>query len=313
MIDIIYYQDGLKKGKLSDLKKLKNKKIWVDITDISKEEEETIQKIFKLHPLTAEDLQHSNVRIKVEEFPNYLFCIFYGIKKTKSIELIELDYIIGDNFLITNHRLRLESYEDLKSDKTKLGRLFSKRLEFIFHRLLDTEIANFMPVLENIDDQIECIEEKLAKRPKPELMTQILKLKRQIVTIKKVTLPQREKISFIAKNEYKHISKEVIPYLRDVYDRSIKVSDSIDNYREAVSNTFDAYMSAVSNNMNEVMKTLSIIATIALPLTVISGIYGTNFNFLPGQHNPYGFWAMIFVMVLVVSGMVLMFKRRKWF
>jgi magnesium transporter len=227
--------------------------------------------------------------------------------------MIELDYVIGDNFLITNHKKEIESYNILKNDKERLGNLFRKGNVFLFHKLLDLEVDNYFPVLEKIDDLIETIEEEVTKNPNPKLLKQILKLKRKIVSVKKITLPQREKISFLAKNNYKYITKKAIPYFRDVYDHSIKVSDTIDNYREAVGNTFDAYMSAISNNMNEVMKVLSIIATIALPLTVISGIYGTNFTNLPGSSFVYGFWIMIFGMVLLSVFMIYHFKKKKWF
>lgn len=318
MIDIFYYQNGLKKGKLKDLSKLKSKKIWIDITNITKEEAALVHKAFKLHHLTVEDFLHPNdTRIKVEEFPHYLFLVFYGIRndarKSKQFQMVELDFVLGERFLITNHETRLESYENLKSDKAKLGGLLDKGAEFVFHMLLDREIDNYIPVLENIDSQIESIEEELTEKPHPQLLARILKLKRQIVSVKKITFPQREKISFIAKNEYSLLSKDVVPYLRDIYDRSIRVSDSIDNYREAIGNTFDAYMSTVSNKMGEVMKLLSVIATIALPLTVVSSIYGTNFDFLPGQHYAYSFWIMISVMLIVVVGMALMFRRRGWF
>ena len=313
MIDIFYYENGVKKGKVADLAKLKNKQIWIDITNISKDERILVQKAFDLHPLTAEDLFSSNIRVKVEEFPNYLFCVFYGIRYTKSIEMFELDYIIGDNFVITNHKKDIESYKNLKNDKERLDTLFKKGNVFLFHKLLDNEVDNYFPVLEKIDDLIENIEEEVTRNPNPKLLSRILKLKRQIVVIKKITLPQREKISFITKDDNKYITKKAIPYFRDVYDHSIKVSDSIDNYREAVGNTFDAYMSAISNNMNEVMKVLSIIATIALPLTVISGIYGTNFTTLPGSGFAYGFWVMIFAMILLSVFMIHYFKKRKWF
>lgn len=313
MIEIFYFDKTVKKGAAKDLNNLKNKQIWVDITDITKKEADLIKAAFNLHSLTTEDLYSSKVRIKVEEFPNYIFCVFYGIQKTKTIEIVELDFIIGNNFLITNHKKEIESYNLLKKNKERLENLFRKGNDFLFHRLLDMEIDNYSPVLETIDDQIENIEEKATKHPKPELLAKILKLKRLLVQIKKAAFPQREKISFLAKNEYKFLSKKSIPYFRDIYDHSIRVSDAIDNYRESISNTFDAYMSAVSNSMNEVMKFLSIIATIALPLTVISGIYGTNFATLPGSGFIYGFWVMILGMFLLSVVMVYNFKRKKWF
>ncbi|USN45574.1 MAG: magnesium/cobalt transporter CorA [Candidatus Woesearchaeota archaeon] len=313
MIEIYYNENGIQKASLEELDKLRSKKKWVQITNITPDEKEIVQKEFNLHPLTSEDLGTEGTRIKVEEFPEYLFSVFYGIAKSKTVGLVELDFILGNNMLITSNKIPRESYEKIKQDPKKLESLFDKGLDFLFHYLLDQEVDNFFPVLENIDDEIEELEDEAAKRPRPELLTKIHKLKRKIITIKKISLPQREKISFLAKNNYDHISKKTIPYFRDVYDHSIRVADTLDNYREAIGATADAYMTAVSNNMNEVMKVLSIIATIALPLTVISGIYGTNFDVLPGQHLAFGFWFMIFLMLLVAGLMVYMFKKRNWF
>lgn len=313
MMDIFYFDSSVKKGKSKDFNKIKNKKIWIDVTNITKEEAKFLEKELKLHDLTTEDLLNQNIRIKVEEFSEYLFCIFYGIKKEKTIELQELDFILGKNFIITNHKKEISTITQLKNNAEKLDSLFKKGIDFLFHHILDNEVDNFFPVLEEIDDMIESIESEVTKKAKPEILQKIIKIKKNIILIKKSTLPQREKISFLAKNEYKFISKKAIPYFRDIYDHSIRVSDSIDNYREAIGGSFDVYMSSVSNSMNEVMKTLSIIATIMLPLGVISGIYGTNFDFLPGQHLAYGFWMMIFGMFLMVGIMIIMFRKRKWF
>jgi len=313
MIDIFYFDNTSKKAEIKDIEKIKSKPLWIDITNITKDEADVLSKTFELHPLTVEDLINLNTRIKTEDFPNYLFCIFYSIEKKKEIVMKEIDMILGQNFVITSHKTGIDSFNALKANEQRLENLFKKGLDFLFHRLLDLEIDNFFPVLESIDDEIEKIEDKVAIKVNPSVLKQILHLKRIIVNIKRTVLPQREKISFLAKNEHKFISKKAIPYFRDVYDHAIRVSDTIDNYREAVANTFDVYMSSMSNNMNEVMKILSVIATIALPLTVISGIYGTNFAVLPGQHFAYGFWVMILAMALLSVGMIYFFRRRNWF
>jgi magnesium transporter len=191
--------------------------------------------------------------------------------------------------------------------------MFEKGVDHMCAYILDNEIDNYFPILENIDDEVEEIEHEISDKLNRDIMQHILKLKRTITFIKKISMPQREKLSFLAKNDYKFISEKSIPYFRDVYDHSIRVSDALDNYREAASNTFEAYMSAVNNNMNEVMKTLSVIATIALPMTAISSIYGTNFEFLPGIHSHYGFIIMIGAMMVIVIMMMIFFKRRGWF
>ena len=314
MMEIYYYDKGLKKGLEKDLKRLKNKPLWIDIINMTHTDVDLIGDIFDLHPLTKEDLFGQNSRIKVEEFQKYLYCVFYGIKdNSKGFELIELDFVLGDNFIISNHTKDLGSDSELKKDTKRLEALFKKGPEFIMHRLLDKEIDNFFPNLEKLDDELEAIEEEVIKHPKAAQLAKIRNMKRKIVRVKRHVFQQREKISYIAKNEYSFIHKKARIYFRDIYDNSIRVSETIDNYRENISETFDAYMSSVNNNTNEVMKVLSIFAVIALPMTVISGIYGTNFINLPGSKGYYGFWVMIAVMVIFSLTMIHFFRKRGWF
>ena len=312
MIDIYYHDKKLMKATLEQLPRIKNKRVWVDVSNITKHEAEILRESFNLHPLTAEDLLNSNTRIKVEEFPNYLLCIFYGVQQKKGIELIELDFVIGRNFLISSRNADISSYAELKGNREKLEALFRKGMDFIFHKLLDGEQDRYFPVLEHIDDELDYLEGKLSSTPQNEILTRILDLKHSISLLRKTTLQQTEKLSYIVKNEYPFISKAALPYFRDTYDHSIRVSDLIDNYREAIINTFEFYMSTVSKNMNESIKVLSMIATIALPLTVISSLYGTNFTNLPGSGFHYGFWMMVGFMLTLSISMIIFLKRRGW-
>lgn len=314
MIDIYYYDGHLKKGSIQNISKLKNNKIWIDCNNITKEEIAILTKNFDIHPTTQEDIFNSSVRIKVEEFDNYLFCIFYGAKKNnKLLEMYELDFVLGKDFVISNHKKSLETYEELKKDKETLESLFKRGEDFLLHHLIDLEVDNYFPILEDLDDQIEGLEEEAATKPKPKVLSEILNVKRNIIIVKKKIFEQREKISFLAKKDYKFISRHSVPYFRDVYDDSIRVSDSLDNSRELIANTYDIYMSTLSNNMNEIIKVLSVIATLFLPLTVISSIYGTNFRLLPGADNPVGFWIMIVGMLSISAGFLIYFKRKRWF
>jgi magnesium transporter len=312
VIQIYYLDRGLHKAKPEDLHRIKKKPVWVDITDLTHDEAKLISQVFELHPLTEEDLSHNLTRIKVEEFPHYLLLVFYGIHKDTRMRLVELDFVLGKNFLISSHKNPMSSCQDLTKDEKEIQHLLSKGPDFLMHKILDHEIDNYFPILEKIDDYIERIEERITKNPRPELLHKILRMKRTIVIIKRVTFQQREKLSFLAKNNYAFITKSAIPYYRDVYDHFIRISDALDNYREAVQNAFDIYLSAVSNRMNEVMKALSIIATIALPLTAISSIYGTNFHNLPGAQYWWGFWAMLALMACVSIFMMVFFRKRKW-
>jgi magnesium transporter len=307
---ITYYDKGLHKA--SSLSEVGRKPVWIDCTDITVDEASLLRESFDLHPLTVEDLVTSNSRIKIEEFPSYLFCVFYGIRSSGKIHVEEVDFIIGRNFLITNHKKENPVIRSLLVDEARLASLFKKGVSHIFHKIVDAEVDGFFPVLSTMDDELEKIEEEATTHPTHNVVAKIRKMKRTLSIVKRVVFPQREKLSMLAKNEMRFVSKKLVPYFRDVYDHSIRVADTVENYREAVSGAFDVYMSSVSNNMNQVMKMLSIIATIALPLTVISGIYGTNFVTLPGSRVSFGFWVMVGFMVLLCLSMLYYFRKKKW-
>lgn len=316
MADIIYYDGSLHKElfsieKLQELRK-SDTKLWVDVYEQKEDVLDALARVFQLHQLTVEDLKNLRTRIKTEDFDEYLFIILYGVKKTDGIDLVELDFVIGQNFLISNHTGKLDSYEELKKNEEKLVHLFSRGLDFLLHKLIDKEIDNYFPVLEYLDDEIETIEDSVIKKPSPELLGKIHKIKSEITHIKKITIPQRDKISFLAKEDHVFISSEARIYFRDIYDHAIRVADFVENYREAASNTLEIYLSSVSNNMSEVMKMLSIIATLILPLSFLTGLYGTNFAFLPGSESPYGFWTMVGMMLALAVLMLLFFKSKKW-
>ncbi len=308
MLEIRYLEETIKSG--SDAKACVGKPLWIDATDITKDEADSLQQAFDLHTLTVEDLLTARTRVKVEVFPDYLFCVFYVLRKG---QMVELDLILHEKGVISNHRGRIDGITGLIDDPDRLGSLLRKGHDFLFHRILDMEVDNFFPALEALESAIEGLEDEAITRPEPALLSRILEHKRRVVRIRKITLAQREKISTLAKSEQPLITKKAVPYFRDVYDHAIRVADMAESAREAVANAFDVYLSTISNNMNEVMKVLSVIATIALPLTVISGIYGTNFSNLPGAAIPNGFWVMLIGMVAMVVGMLLFFRKRGWF
>ena len=183
MIDIFYFDGTIKKAKLKDLPKLKNKKLWIDIKDIKQEEVKILTKHFKLHPVTQEDVLLSHGRIKIESFPNYLFSTFYSVKESRSkskVNLIVIDYILGKNFIISTHKHEFQKYEKLKEDKKRIARYLNQGPDILFHKLLDLQLDEFFPVLERLDDEIEELDEKIAiVHSDPKLLGKILKVKRK--------------------------------------------------------------------------------------------------------------------------------------
>jgi len=314
MIEVFYFDRRLRKADKSRIRVLlrQKKKIWVDMTDPSHQEVALIKDMFSIHPITSEDILTHNTRAKIEEFDTYLFVVLYGIYKHKNIRLRELDFILGKNFLVTAHKQKVEGIERLKAEEKRLEPLFKCGMDFLMHSLVDLEVDNFIPVLELFDNVIDNLEDRIIKRPDPKILEKILDLKRRINRVKKVVIPQQEKISSLAKSKYSLISPECQTYFRDVHDHFYTVTDMIEDHKETLSGVFDAYMSSVSNVTNEVMKVLSVMATIMLPLTVISGIYGMNFVFLPMSKDPSGFWVIIILMLLIIVLMLGFFKKRGW-
>lgn len=311
MLDIYVMGKSPRKIFLSELPKIKRQKIWVDSTNITSAEADLLRKTFKLHPLTSEDLVHKNIHIKIEQFPNYLFASFFGLHE--KAEMISLDFVIGKRFLISNHSVNIDSTKALKESMDKTVLLIEKGTDFLMHRIIDMEVDNLFPVLAEQGEKILKIEKKVIKQPRADTLQELFKIRHTLNRIRKTSIEQREKMSVFTRQKLDFISKGALPYFRDVYDHTVRATDMIEGYREDVANAYDVYMSTVSNNMNEVMKVLSIIATIALPLTVISGIYGTNFINLPGSKSAAGFWWMILGMVLLCTFMLMFFRKRGWF
>ncbi|MFA6089117.1 MAG: magnesium/cobalt transporter CorA [Candidatus Woesearchaeota archaeon] len=314
MIDIHYFDNGAKKGNLKDLDKIRKKHpVWLDITAITKDEAELMRITFDLHPVTVEDLYRSRVRTKVEEFDNYMFCIFHGLTIKKKVVFYEYDFILGKNFIITNHKKEIPYYQELKKDLGRLSLHFRRGCDFLLSNYIHEVVESYFPVIEKIDEEIEELEEIAAHNASSDLVSRIFKLKKLIIAIKKTTFSQRDKISNLSKDEFSLIQDKTTPYFRNVYDHSIRVYDLIDSSRDAIANSYDVYMSSVTNNTNQVMKVLSVLTTIMLPLSVITGLYGTNFTFLPGAHSEYGFWAMSAIMLVTVVVMLIFFRRKGWF
>ena len=206
MLEIFAYDKKIVKIDLKDIGKYKDKLLWIDCEDLTKEEAEILKNAFELHQLTVEDLLNANTRIKVEEFPNYLLCVFYTVEnKKKMIELKELDLILGNNFVISSYLKNLEASEFLKNNQDQLEKLFAKGPDFILHKIIDFEVDRFFPLLEHIDEKLYELDEKVAKNPSRHNLDKLLEIKKNIMKIKRLVNPQREKISFLAKHDYKFI------------------------------------------------------------------------------------------------------------
>jgi len=296
-----------------NLKKVRNRKIWIDLKEPSEREIELVKKKFRLHPTTVEDIKSHNSRSKVEEFPSYLSVVVYDIiKKRKELESSEIDLIIGKNFIITASEGEIKELEELKKNRKRLSRLLLEGSDAMLYFIVDRVMGNYIPILEKIDDKIDDLEDDVTKDTSKDVLNRIMEVRSRVILIKRLIHPQRERIGMLAKGEFKYIREQKLPYFRDLYDDTYRITETVDSAREGLNSVYDVYMSAISYNTNEVMKILSIAATIVMPLTFITGIYGMNFRHMPGLDNVWGFWITMLSMGFLVLLMLVFFKRRQW-
>lgn len=271
---------------------------------------------FNLDKLLLEDILNTNHRPKTEIFDN---CIFVTLKMVgltndhKSLTHEQVSFVMGDSWLLSFQEEGGDVF-DLIRDRLRKGQfdLRKRKIDFLLYRLLDIIVDNYFFVTEYFSDKNEEIERDIFKNPTPEALQEIQKLKRQIVNFKRVVLPLREVASGLEKDGGKFIETSTLRYLRDLYEHIIQVNDSIDSQREVVSSIQDLYLSGTSNKMNQVMKLLTIVSTIFIPLTFIAGVYGMNFEYLPEKEWHYGYFIIWGVMAVIAIGMLIYFRRKKW-
>ncbi|UCG66906.1 MAG: magnesium/cobalt transporter CorA [Deltaproteobacteria bacterium] len=290
---------------------------WINIDGLH--EVQIIEKIgkhFSIHPLVLEDILHSGQRPKMEDFEDHIFLVvkmFYYDEKNNEIKMEQVSLLLGSNFVISFQEREGDIFNPIRERiRNHKGRIRRMKADYLGYALLDTIVDNYFIILEKIGEDIENMEEELVTRPTPETLQTIHNLKRELIVLRKSIWPLREVVNSLERGESPLINEATGVYLRDVYDHTIQVIDTIETFRDMVSGMLDIYLSSISNKMNEVMKVLTIIATIFIPLTFVAGIYGMNFEFMPELKWHWGYFAALLVMVAVAVIMVFYFRRKRW-
>lgn len=290
---------------------------WIDVEGLH--EIEIIQQMGEcqgLHPLVLEDILNTYQRPKVEDYGNYLYIVLKMLRTGEKGEIVteQVSLILGSNFLISfQEGVEGDVFnpvrERLRSGK---GRMREMGSDYLAYALMDAIVDNYFVVLENVGERIEELEDAVVADPCPETVREIHRLKREVILLRKAVWPLREVIGALERRESRLISETVVVYLRDLYDHSIQVIDSIEVSRDMLAGMLDVYLSSISNRMNEIMKFLTIIGTIFIPLTFIAGVYGMNFQFMPELQWKWGYFACLFLMLAVAVSLLVYFKRKKW-
>jgi magnesium transporter len=290
---------------------------WINITglhDISVIEK--IGQIFEIHPLVLEDILYTDQRPKYDEFDKYIFIVLKMLRydeKTEQIITEQISVILTENYVISFQEMEGDVFNPIR-DRIRGGKGRIRKLgtDYLTYSLIDAIVDNYFLILEKVGEKIEELEEEVISNPRPEIVQTIHRLKREMLFLRKSVWPLREVINNLQKNESKLIKKTTIIFLRDIYDHTIQVMDTVETYRDMISGLLDIYMSSISNKMNEVMKVLTIFAAIFIPLTFIAGIYGMNFDYMPELSIPWAYplvWAIFIGIGLTLFGY---FKHKKW-
>lgn len=290
---------------------------WINIDGLH--EVDLIQKMgthFNVHPLTLEDIVNTGQRPKVEDFEDYIYLVFKMLKfeeTTGHITSEQVSLIVGPHYVLSFQEAEGDVFSSVRQRiRQARGRIRSAGPDYLAYALIDAAVDHYFLILEKIGERIEHLEEQLHVQATPEILQAIYDLKRELIYFRKQVWPVREVLNAWQKTESALVQEANKIFLRDVYDHTIQVIDTIESFRDIISGVMDLYMSTVSNKMNEVMKVLTIIATIFIPLTFVAGIYGMNFKFMPELEWRWSYpllWAFLF---LIFSGMVVYFKRKKW-
>jgi magnesium transporter len=290
---------------------------WINIDGLH--EVEVIEKIgthFGIHPLTMEDIVNTGQRPKLEDSEDYIYLVFKMLKfdeQSSHLSSEQVSLILGAHYLISFQETEGDVFNFVR-ERIRKGRVRIRKSgpDYLAYALIDAVVDHYFLILEKMGEKIEHLEERLHLQPSPEILQAIHDLNREMIYFRRQVWPLREVLSTLQKTESTIVLEDNSAFFRDVYDHTIQVIDTIESFRDIISGMMDLYLSTVSNRMNEVMKVLTIMATIFIPLTFVAGIYGMNFKYMPELEWKWSYPVLWIVLIVIFLGMVFYFKRKKW-
>lgn len=297
---------------------------WINVEGVHNTElVEKIGKIYDIHPLTLEDIVNTNQRPKFEEYDKYLVNIMKMIYEEENPKKGQNDIFVSEqlSILIMNKRTVISFQEadggdvfDIIRNRIRQGkgRIRKAGADYLAYCLIDAVVDSYFVVLEHFGDEMEKMEDSLVGNPKQEIIRRLYDLKRQMIFLRKAVWPMRDMVNNIERSESELMTPATLVYLRDAQDHIIRVIDTVETYRDLISGMIDLYMTSQSHRMNEVMKTMTIITTIFVPLTFIVGVYGMNFDFMPELKTEFGYYVVWLVMIIIVVCLFIFFRVKKW-
>ena len=290
--------------------------LWVDVSETSDEDGQFLEKVFGFHQLAIEDCISTNIHPpKVDDFGDYIFIVVHGVNyavESEVVETAELAIFLGKDYVVSSHSFPLPGVEAVKALAERDGRPMRRSADFLAYAIIDALVDNVLPTVDRMTEIAENIEEDVIRRPQQPTLEAILKLKRSAVHLHRAMAPQREVLNRISRGDFDVIGDDARIFYRDIYDHVVRIDDLNQTVRDMADNALATYMSSVANKQNEVMRVLSIVAAIFLPLGLITGIFGMNFTNMPELDLSWGYYAVLGLIGFAILTVLGLFWARGW-
>jgi len=295
--------------------------VWIDVEGLG--DADTIRElgdVLGLHRLALEDVLNTHQRPKLEQYPGYYFIVAHMVTLREHLETEQLSVFLGKNFVVTFQEGRPGDVFDSIRERIrkKHGRIRDSGVDYLAYALLDAVVDRYFPILEQYGERLENLEDEIVSRPSGDMVARIHEVRRNLLTLRRAVWPQRETFNALLREETSLVTSETRLHLRDCYDHTAQLIDLIETYRELGADLTDVYLSSISNRTNEIMRVLTVIATIFIPLTFIAGVYGMNFNpnvspwNMPELNWAWGYPLSLLIMLVVAGGQLIFFRKKGW-
>ena len=295
-----------------------DKLLWLDLEDPTEEDYEILKERFRFHPLLIQDCINPQYIPKCDEMDDYIFLVLHSVyyyidkKEEDALSVREIDIFVGKNYLVTIHSGHIKSVTVNRDICRRSCKLMTQGAGRLLYHILDTMVDNYIAIINKVTDRMDSFEDAIIASTRPEMLTKILAMKRNIMTMRKVLLPQSELIYQFCHGKFSYVRGEQVMYFKDIYDHMVRITSMVENLREMGQSLLEAYHSTISFKLNDVMKILTVIATIMMPMTLISGIGGMNVLFpFALRETMIGFWILLAVMLIGAGGLIFWFKKIK--
>ena len=289
--------------------------VWVDVDVGSRHQVAVLEKVFGFHPLSVEDALSPNSRVKLEEYPGYLFTIVRGVRfcdetseDPYDTETFNLSFFLGKNYLVSVHGRHADPVQHVIDLVLRTPDLLARGPGRLLHLMMDSSIDAYFPIVDQIDEFVDGLEERVFARFDESAMRDIFSVKRLVLSLRRHLAPQREVFNILSNRPTPLLAPEAQVYFRDIYDHVLRINEGLETYRELLSATLESYLTQVSNRLGSITKGLSVIGALSVPFVVVSGMWGMNFAHIPLSENPWGFWIML-VLQLALGGMLVALLR----